>query len=634
MIVDASDPVDPDYEVVASYVSADLDILGSMHIKEAVVVRGELNGFRRTIKYKNSRLADWTAGKVDFANSSIYNARGIDVSKVSAMSIGKEDIGWNLLDLEYSDFSELTSASKGMSGVFTAEKIEDGAEIRTFNVNRSGYMVYYFEYYINQVAVLHNDCAEVYYTFFILDEDDAENVNIQVTTPGYSKSDVFGVWAHGPLNGNISPISDQTDDDGEHLYRGAIASIDNYKAGEAIEIRMVFDRAQLAGEFEKYLDDSEMDALTGIRKVEGDRAEEANRQRAFIKTVYNTTFIGGILYLIGLIALWIYMYLKYDKEHKVNFDMEYYREFTGDYNVEVVDYLFKQDITPEAMNASIMNLIYKKNIDIEELPNEKKNLILLDKSRDNLNSTELILMELLFDTIGKEGRVSLKDIEKYSSKYSTAEKFMRKYNAWKLSATSDAKKEGFFESLTVPRACASLYFLIGIIIFVLMLSFNIEPVIFPIAVLLLSIIFLIYVWTFKKWSLKGREHFLKWKAFKKFLIDFGTMDEKEIPEVKLWDKYLVYATVLGIAKEVQKSMKVRLSNMNVDESMYSPSTFYMRDFYIMNSISNSMSTARTKSMNVISAENAKSNMSGGSGFGGGFSGGGGFAGGGGGGGGF
>lgn len=632
-IVASAKAVDPDYDVVASYVSADIDILGSMHVKEAIVVKGELNGFRRTIKYKNSRLADWEPGKVDFANSSIYNARGINVSKVSAESIDKEDIGWELLNMSYASFDEITNASKGMSRVFTAKQVENGAEIRAYNVNKSGYMVYYFDYYINQVTVLHNDCAEVYYTFFILD-DDVKDVNIQVTTPGTSKKDVFRVWAHGPLYGNISPISEKTDENDNYLYKGALASIQKYKAGEGIEIRMTFDRSQFSGGFENILDNSEMDALEGIEAVEQARADETNRKRAFIKVIYYTTFVGGILYLVGLIVLWIYMYIKYDKEHKVNFDMHYYREFTGDYNVEVVDYLMKQDITPEAMNASIMNLIYKKNIDIEEIPDEKKNLILHERNRDNLNATELILMELLFDEIGKGDKVTLKEIEKYSSKYSTAEKFMSKYNAWKLSATADAKKEAFFESLVAPRALASLYFLLGIIIFVLMISFEVEPVVLPILTLLLSIVFLIYVWAFKKWSIKGREHFLKWKAFKNFLVDFGTMDEKEIPEVKLWDKYLVYATVLGVAKEVQKSMKVRLSSMNLDDSTISPSTFYYRDFYIMNSISRSMSTARTKSMSTISAENAKSNMSGGGGFGGGFSGGGGFAGGGGGGGGF
>lgn len=625
--------VEPDYEVINSYISADIDIVGSVHIREAIVVKGTLNGFRRTLKYKNTRLADWEAGKVDFANSSIYNARWLSLSKISAKSIKKEDIGWNLLDLDYDKFEEVSSSKKGSTKEYTTEEIDGGQDVKIYNVNEGGYMVYYFDYFVDQVAVMHNDCAEVYFTFFMLDSDDVGEVNIQVTTPGYSKDDVFRVWAHGPMSGEIRRASDKQDENGEYLYNGAVANLKNYKAGEAIEIRMTFDK-NLLSTFASVLNNSEMDALKEIIDVETERAQETNRQRTFARVAYYSIFGSSIVYLLGLIGLTIYMYIKYDKEHKIGFDFEYYREFTGDYNVEVVEYLMKEDITTDAFSASVMNLIYKKNIDIEENIENKKNITLVEKSRENLSDAEEVIMSLFFDNIGKDGRVTLKEIEKFSGKYSTAEKFMQKYNTWRSYVIADAKREEFFESLTTPRACATIYFILGIIIFFLMLFANIEPFWLAIVVLVASIAFVIYIWAFKKWSRKGREHYLKWNAFKKFLLDFGTMEEKEIPEVKLWDKYLVYATVLGVAKEVQKAMNVRLSSMDENDILMAPRSFTYSDFYLMNSISHSMNTAKTQSMNTISLENAKSSMSSGSGFGGGFSGGGGFAGGGGGGGGF
>jgi len=44
-------------------------------------------------------------------------------------------------------------------------------------------------------------------------------------------------------------------------------------------------------------------------------------------------------------------------------------------------------------------------------------------------------------------------------------------------------------------------------------------------------------------------------GFKKYLDDFTLTDQREIPEVGLWDEYLVYATVFGNADKVMKSMK-------------------------------------------------------------------------------
>ena len=39
----------------------------------------------------------------------------------------------------------------------------------------------------------------------------------------------------------------------------------------------------------------------------------------------------------------------------------------------LIDYLMNNTITPNAMSASLMNLIYKKNVSVEKLPEQKNN---------------------------------------------------------------------------------------------------------------------------------------------------------------------------------------------------------------------------------------------------------------------
>jgi len=65
-------------------------------------------------------------------------------------------------------------------------------------------------------------------------------------------------------------------------------------------------------------------------------------------------------------VLGLFYYTKHDKELKANFVGQYNREFIEDYNVEVIDYLMHKNITPNAMSASIMNLIYKKIIKVDK----------------------------------------------------------------------------------------------------------------------------------------------------------------------------------------------------------------------------------------------------------------------------
>ena len=48
---------------------------------------------------------------------------------------------------------------------------------------------------------------------------------------------------------------------------------------------------------------------------------------------------------------------------------------------------------------------------------------------------------------------------------------------------------------------------------------------------------------------------LKLIGLKAFLINFSKMEEKEVLEIKLWDEYLVFAVLFGLANKVKKKLK-------------------------------------------------------------------------------
>ena len=164
------------------------------------------------------------------------------------------------------------------------------------------------------------------------------------------------------------------------------------------------------------------------------------------------------------------------------------------------------------------------------------------------------------------------------------------------------------------------------ILFILNLALKINSII-PIIAFIVTIIFIIYIFTLKKRTYKGNEDYHKWKAFKNFLKDFGRFEEKELPEIKLWGKYLVYASVFGIADEVRKSMKIKLEQINPNYVNLYPDTMFN---YLL--FTNFTTNINTSAGNVLSqSQIANTTYSSGSGVGGGFSSGGGFGGGGGGG---
>ncbi len=55
---------------------------------------------------------------------------------------------------------------------------------------------------------------------------------------------------------------------------------------------------------------------------------------------------------------------------------------------------------------------------------------------------------------------------------------------------------------------------------------------------------------------------VKLNGFKRYLLDFSIIDEREMPEVSLWEEYLIFAQVLGIAEGVEARMNTMYPAIN------------------------------------------------------------------------
>jgi hypothetical protein len=65
-----------------------------------------------------------------------------------------------------------------------------------------------------------------------------------------------------------------------------------------------------------------------------------------------------------------------------------------------------------------------------------------------------------------------------------------------------------------------------------------------------------------QWTPHGKEYYERWMSFKRYIEDFSLINEYSPEYVKIWNRYLVYATALGVAKEVKKEMWLSLYEEN------------------------------------------------------------------------
>ena len=598
---------------------------GDLYVQELIVMDGTFNGYEKTLSYANSLLED---NYSSYDNNSLYNGSGIELVSMEAKKISG-DVSFDTLD--DNDFTKLqlvNYANNGDMTVYTAISNYNGYTYRLYYPADNEKVAFLITYVIQDVVVVHADVAELYWNFITPnDYDDINDVQVRVLLPSADNSSNFRLWAHGDLSGQINKLN--TND-------GVLATISHMDATSLLDIRLTFNKSLITDM--SHVKTTSDNALEGIIEVEEARAEVANQLRDELNLKRNIV-IGYSWILIALvIGCSILVYFKYAKSPKSSYYSKYNREFIDEYNVEVIDYLMKRQITPNALSASIMNLIYKKNISAKEVLNDnkkEKDYEFTLENVNNLNGSENILIQFLFDTVG-EGKVNEKgaktfttiDLKKYAGGSKTCSSFIKSYTSWKNSVLQEGINQKFFETSKVPKLIGTGILLLAIILLFLIIQFETDYIPSYVAIMLAIIFFIIALVVYKK-TIRGSEHYARWKAFRNFLDDFGAFELKELPEIILWERYLVYATIFGLADKVEKSMNVRISEMDMSSlsSDYYPTFFYI---HIGPSIHTSFNNAINSAYHRQSANyaNTHSSRSSGGGFGGGFSSGGGFGGGG------
>lgn len=602
-----------DYKIEHFYVDATILSDGDLLVKELIVLDGKFNGYIRELAYKNPRLD----GK-DFSNHVLYNAHDIEEIELAAKKVGNVTFD-TLYD---TDFDVLKNYS-GSSHRYEKRNLDEknGYSYKMYYAANKESVAFRLTYKVKDVIVMHEDVSELYWTFigegFL---DSIHDLKIKVALPYEDTSNLFRVWAHGDVAGEVQKEGHQT----------IVASMDSLDKKSAVDLRATFSSSVL--DSSQVVKKSHQKAFDEIIKVEMERAEEANRFRAHIKFVYHFVKFSSLAYVVLLILVWIYVFLKYDKEYKSLFNLAYNREFIDDYNVEVVDYLMNKSITPNALSASILNLVYKKVIKFEAMESQKKHkdyVFTLIGDTSHLNDTEKYLVEFLFNKVGNQTTFTTIELQAYAKGEKTMDAFCLSYTTWKNKVKADGKREGFFENALAPKIIGIVFLFLSILIIIFAFA-NVVVSVYPFISLFFGFVFFVYTLVFTKKTKKGIEHYRKWKAFKKFLEDFGTFSTKELPEFILWERYMVYATVFGIAQKVSKVMNVKMQELNSDGHLGDLSLSYY-DFYMFRSINDIVHTTMNANTTAITAARVQSKSSSGSGFGGGFSSGSGFGGGGGGG---
>lgn len=493
---------------------------------------------------------------------------------------------------------------------------------------------YTISYTVEDAITKYSDYAELYWQFVGSDfEIDAAKIKGTILLPSDADSkEEIKVWGHTEnLNGEIYATD----------YDKIEFNIDKFRSGRYVEIRTLFptDMIYYAKRYRN------TNILQKVIDEETKWAEEANARRERQENVRRISkwiilIVEGAIDIL-LIVLFVKKIKKIKNIEKIqpSQNIEYYREIPREKEVTPAEalYLYKNNTNSfsskeigRIFSSTLLDLNLKKIIDFEiENPNSKKEIItikLIKYSSENLDGTgdEKIIFNFLKKACGDYGKITVKELQKYIKNHGTEIEKLKlnlenasKNKLEKKEIIDSERKREYDEAI----AGAGIYLSIGFTLLCLLipLSFGcvgnemlIPSVIISLAFIINVITSIILARKINVFTQKGVDEHEQWKGLKKYMEDFSLLKEKEIPEIVLWEKFLVFATVFGIEKKVLKQLKIVYPDFENDVNVNTYACMHlMMDTDFSSNFSDSISSA------------VSSTYSSSSGSGGGFSGGGG-----------
>lgn len=485
--------------------------------------------------------------------------------------------GSSLKNLEVSEETEGSSseyrlnndAHKGETGVYKLVTENGIPTVYIFSSSRDTVKTFKLSYTITNAVVKHKDTAELYYKFIGEENSVAiENASIDISAPAGSKKSDLKIFAHGSLNGVSKIVDDRT----------VNLSVTDVNADRYIEGRLLFP-------LELVPDAKNTDYSTDLSSIMAEEkawADEANAERAKARTLSALGKYASIILTAGLLALAILLQNKYGKEFKPDFNGSYYRELPDDCTPAVMSVLYNfGSVSTKDLSATILDLVRKRALRLELVNNEKKGifrakteqdylLYMENKEDSSLKSHEKFLIHWLVNEIGNGEYVSFQEIKNSSKDRSFAKAFHSNYELFVNKVKAESDRYDFFDRDSDTGKiylvlAAGISLLLGILMFFFLRS--------PWALMLIpvSIIMIIMSIFIRRRSRNGSDMFARWKAFRKYLVDFSNLKEHDVPSIVLWEHYLVYAVSLGVAKKVIDHLKLIIK----DEDLNNPGLTYM-----------------------------------------------------------
>jgi len=480
-------------------------------------------------------------------------SRGATIFFSTTDNIQFSDIIVREYNLQYRQVEQLPTSEPGTYAVKNhPDRVEIDWSYRAEDETR----IFILEYTVHNAVIVHTDTAELYYQFIGDDwtiPTGMVKINLNLP-PGAEKSEIKA-WGHGAGAGKVE-INSPTE---------ITWFVSHVPAGRFLEARLTFPPELVPGATRF----SNREGLPDILREQKAGALKANLFRQL--RVYEP-----LISLLMIIPFGLY-YLSLKKralKAKHIYKGKYYRDLPGDYPPEIAGFLWYYG-KPRSffLTAGILNLAYKGLIRIEEIRSETARItgqidnyrLIEVETQKELNASEKQTLKFFFKTVhdyfqeNAEASDKKAITDKKEIKLSDINLFARRnpkdyeafYNRWHSFLDGRSSEYNFFDKFSFEEFDFLFSFSMTLLFII---SFYMWDLVFLSSTTLILGLLVIVFFPRRWYTSYGTEQITKWKAFRRYLLDFSQIGDSSIPSLALWEHYLVYAVALGFADRAAKQL--------------------------------------------------------------------------------
>ena len=402
-------------------------------------------------------------------------------------------------------------------------------------------------YKIEGAVQRYEDVADFYWKVIEDSHESIDKLDSYVNLPA-SSPNLFKIFVHSSASpGEINFSKD---------FKSAVVSMQNIPKNTFVEFRILTEPSVFSG-------------VEQINKKEYENILNEEKRIFYSSSFFSDIWVITLFSALPIIAF-IYFFLKYGRDPKVDYELTYEQEPPSKIPPMALSNLLegeenKTEIRREAMGliATIFDLARRGYLEVRE-EKKKRFLGLGEKTEQvfirtneniiNLEDFEKDVLSFIFSCGSDKNKVTSSEIVDYCR--------WNRYKVQKEIEKIDENARKWFENKFFPitekistsikikiAVVMSIYLLFIIILFVF---YHSSSLFIPISITILMIVTSLLI---SRRTYKSALEVKKWKAFKKYISDFSAMKDAPVTLLKIWDEYLVYAIALGVAQKLLENLK-------------------------------------------------------------------------------